>query len=62
MGSRTPEGREDFRRYYESAVDVPSQATEMIGAAARENGIYLAIGVIERDGGTLYFCWAEWVP
>lgn len=54
MGSRTPEGREDFRRYFESAVDVPSQATEAIGAAARENGIYLAIGIIERDGGTLY--------
>jgi nitrilase len=54
MGSRTPEGREDFRRYFESAVEVPSPATEAIGAAARENGIYLAIGVIERDGGTLY--------
>ncbi|WP_287758985.1 nitrilase-related carbon-nitrogen hydrolase, partial [Acidiphilium sp.] len=23
VGSRTPEGREDFRRYYDSAVDVP---------------------------------------
>ena len=26
----------------------------MIGASARENGVYLAIGVIERDIGTLY--------
>jgi nitrilase len=54
MGSRTREGREDFRRYFESAVDVRGPATEAMGAAARENGIYLAIGVIERDGGTLY--------
>jgi nitrilase len=44
MGSRTAEGREDFRRYHDSAVEVPGPATETIGAAARENGIHLAIG------------------
>ena len=54
MGSRTPEGREDFRRSFESAVDVPGPATEAMGAAATENRIFLAIGVIEREGGTLY--------
>jgi nitrilase len=54
MGSRTPEGREDFRRYFESAVDVPGPATETMGGVALENRIHLAIGVIERDGGTLY--------
>ncbi len=54
VGSRTPEGREMFRRYWESAVDVPGTATEEIGAAARDAGAYLVIGVIERDGGTLY--------
>ena len=54
MGSRTPEGREDFRRYYESAIDVPGPATEAIGAAARDADLFLAVGVIERDGGTLY--------
>ncbi len=43
-----------FRRYWESAVDVPGPATEEIGAAARDAGAYLVIGVIERDGGTLY--------
>jgi nitrilase len=35
IGSRTPEGREDFRRYYESAVDVPGPACEALGKAAR---------------------------
>jgi nitrilase len=54
MGLRSPEGREEFRRYYDSAVDVPGPATERIGAAARANGLYLVVGVIERDGGTLY--------
>ena len=54
VGSRTPEGREDFRRYYDSAVDVPGPACAALGAAARQAGIHLVVGVIERDGGTLY--------
>src|SRR5437762_11143076 len=54
VGSRTAEGRELFRRYWESAVDVPGPAVEVLGAAARQAGAYLVIGVVERDGGTLY--------
>ena len=54
IGSRTPEGREDFRRYYESSVEVPGPACDGLGIAAQEAGVYLVIGVIERDGGTLY--------
>ena len=54
VGSRTPEGRELFRLYWESAVDVPGPCTQALGSAARQAGIYLVIGVIERDGGTLY--------
>ena len=46
VGSRTPEGREWFRRYWESAVDVPGPATEDLGSAAREAGAHLVIGVI----------------
>lgn len=54
IGLRTPKGRDDFRRYYESAVEVPGPACEALGMAAREAGVFLVIGVIERDGGTLY--------
>jgi nitrilase len=54
MGMRSPEGREEFRRYFDSAIDVPGPATEAIGAAARAGGLHLVVGVIERDGGTLY--------
>src|SRR5690606_36224954 len=54
VGQRKPEGREDFRRYWESAIDVPGPATDRLGTAARENGVHLVIGVIERDRGTLY--------
>lgn len=54
VGSRTVEGRRMFRRYFESAVGLPSAAASELGAIAREHGIYLVIGVIERGGGTLY--------
>jgi nitrilase len=54
VGSRTEDGREDFRRYWESSVDVPGPAVDRLGDVARTNDIYLVIGVIERDGGTLY--------
>jgi nitrilase len=58
VGGRTPEGRRLWERYWANAVDVPGPATEALGSFAREKGIYLAIGVIERDGlfggGTLF--------
>jgi nitrilase len=54
VGSRTPEGRELFRRYWESSVDVPGQATDVLGEAARQANAHVVIGVIEREGGTLY--------
>ena len=54
VGSRTPEGRKLFRRYYEGAIDVPGPETERLAAAAREAGAWVVIGAIERDAGTLY--------
>ncbi len=58
VGSRSPEGRRLWERYWEGSVEVPGPITEVLGAAAREAGLHLAIGVIERDstfsGGTLY--------
>jgi nitrilase len=54
VGDRSPQGREDFRRYWESSVDVPGPAVDSLGRSARDHRIYLVIGVIERDRGTLY--------
>jgi nitrilase len=54
VGTRTPEGREDFRRYYDSAVTAGDSACNRLGEAARASGVHLMIGVIEREGGTLY--------
>jgi nitrilase len=58
VGSRSSEGRRDWLRYWENSVPVPSKITEKLGKAARKAGVYLIIGVIERDNelsnGTLY--------
>ena len=54
VGLRQPKGRDDFRRYYESAIDVPGPTCDALGKIAREAGVFLVIGVIERAGGTLY--------
>lgn len=54
VGTRTDAGREEFRRYWESSVDVPGPAVDQLSRTARTNQVYLVVGVIERDGGTLY--------
>src|SRR5450755_786234 len=54
IGSRTAEGREDFRRYFDSAIEVPGPAVDFLGQLAADHHVHLVIGVIERDGGTLY--------
>lgn len=54
FGSRTDAGREQFRRYWESSVDVPGPAVDALSQTAKLCKVYLVIGVIERDRGTLY--------
>ncbi|NYT63407.1 nitrilase [Alcaligenaceae bacterium] len=54
IGNRTLEGRNDYLRYWENAIEVPGPATERLSAIAASNRVYLVTGVIERDGGTLY--------
>ncbi len=56
IGSRSPQGREDWLLYYQESVKVPGPATETLGEIARQNGIILIIGVTEigESGGTLF--------
>jgi nitrilase len=48
------EGRPLWARLAREAVEVPSEATQRIGEVAREHSLYVAVGVNERAGGTLY--------
>ena len=43
-----------MRRLYAEAVAVPGPATDRLAEAAREAAAYIAVGVNEIDGGTLY--------
>lgn len=54
VGSRTPAGREEFLRYWNSAIDVPGPETQRIGEMAARIDAWIVTGVIERHGGTLY--------
>jgi len=53
VGVRTDAGREEFRRYADSAIEIPGAETERLGQAAAAAGLYLVMGVIEREAGTL---------
>jgi nitrilase len=54
VGSRSPEGRDDFRRYWDAAIEVPGKETAVLGEIAAKHRINLVIGVIEKEYGTLY--------
>src|ERR1700723_115945 len=54
VGSRSAEGREDFRRYYAAAISVPSDETLILGELALKHDINIVIGVVEKDSATLY--------
>jgi len=62
VGWRTDRGREDFKRYFESAVEVPGPVVDTLARAARSNSVYLVMGVIERERGTLYCCVLFFAP
>ncbi|MFD7500200.1 nitrilase-related carbon-nitrogen hydrolase [Streptomyces sp. NPDC059850] len=54
VGSRTPAGRDLFRRYHAAAIEVPGPEVEALAAVTRELGCHAVVGAVERQGGTLY--------
>jgi len=54
VGSRSAEGRVEFQRYFESAINVPGPECKQMAEMAKEFAMQLVVGVVERDGGTLY--------
>ncbi len=65
IGGRAPAGKALFGRYWASAITLPGPESDAIGAAARDAGVHLAVGVIERLPGhasTLYCTLAYYGP
>ncbi|WP_336369428.1 carbon-nitrogen hydrolase family protein [Rahnella perminowiae] len=54
LGYRQLEGRETYARYYDNAIDVPGPETDELAGLSQRTGANLVIGVIEREGNTLY--------
>ena len=52
IGSRNDEGRALWKRYWENAIDTSGLEVQRLGKAAKKAGVYLVIGVIERDGAS----------
>lgn len=53
-----PNAKKVFRRYQENAVEVPSPASDALARAAKTFGVFLVVGMTERDStssrGSLY--------
>ena len=56
VGSRTADGRKDWKDYYDNSLLVPGPETEALARAAKAAHAYVSIGVSERDplSATLY--------
>ena len=54
IGMRKPEGREAFARYHAAAIDLDGPEVALLAEATAETGAFAVVGVIERDGATLY--------
>jgi nitrilase len=54
VGSRDAAGREMYRRYWASAIDVPGPEVTRMGQMAAHMRAHLVVGVIERAQATLY--------
>ena len=54
LGGRTPQGRAEFKRYHDAAVSVDGPEIAALAEAAGRHRLHAVVGIIERDGGTLY--------
>lgn len=56
IGRRTDKGRETWLDYWENSLEADSTQTRRIGEAVRKAGLFVALGVTEREpvGGTLH--------
>lgn len=54
IGMRKPEGRAAFARYHAAAIDLDGPEVAVLIEACAETEAFAVVGVIERDGATVY--------
>jgi nitrilase len=60
LGFRTADGRDSFRRYFDSAIDLDGSEIAALSGLAARTGSSIVTGIIERAGATL-FCTAIFI-
>jgi nitrilase len=60
LGFRLPEGRDEFADYFNNAINVPGDETEILEQLSARTRTSIVIGVIEKQGNTL-FCTALFI-
>ncbi|MBP7140965.1 MAG: carbon-nitrogen hydrolase family protein [Opitutaceae bacterium] len=54
VGQRLPEGRDEFLRYFQGAVELNGPELRQIEKSARQHNVFVVLGIVERGGSTLY--------
>ncbi len=54
IGARTPAGRAEYKHYFDAAVTMDGPEIATLAQAAAQHRMYVVVGIIEREGGTLY--------
>lgn len=54
MGYRLPEGKVEFEEYYKNAIDLNGPEVKALAELSKRTQASLVVGVIEREGSTLY--------
>ncbi|CAL2037823.1 unnamed protein product [Caenorhabditis brenneri] len=54
MGTRTPKGRKEFKRYFENSIEENGEESKLLETLAAQKNIHIVIGVVEREASTLY--------
>lgn len=47
-------GRKWYAKYYNSSISISSPEFDTLRAIAEKNNVFLSVGIIEKDGATLY--------
>uniref|UniRef100_A0A1I7X7E9 CN hydrolase domain-containing protein n=1 Tax=Heterorhabditis bacteriophora TaxID=37862 RepID=A0A1I7X7E9_HETBA len=54
LGSRAADGREEFNKYFNSAIEEDGNESKRMKKIAQIHNVNLIVGVVERQGRTLY--------